>query len=196
MLMPSTQEVTHPRAASGAVDETALDQLFPLVYEELRRIAHRRMRGEYPSHTLQTTALVHEAYIKLARQQPQWQNRDHFFAIAARVMREILIDYARTKLRGKRGGGMPLLRFDELDEATVLPPDSLPMLIDLDEALKRLAALDPQQSRIVELRYFGGLTVEETAGVLGISPSTVATEWRLAKGWLKSELSRNCPDES
>src|SRR5438270_11793794 len=178
--MPSTQEVNHPLVSSGAEDETTLEQLFPLVYEELRRIARQRMRREHAGHTLQTTALVNEAYIKLAGQHPRWQNRSHFFAIAARVMREILIDYARTKQRGKRGGGIRPLPFDELDEGAVMPPALLPGLIDIHEALKRLAVLDPRQSKIVELRYFGGLTVEETAEALGISPSTVATEWRLA----------------
>jgi len=193
--MPSTQEVNHPLVSSGAEDETTLEQLFPLVYEELRRIARQRMRREHAGHTLQTTALVNEAYIKLAGQHPRWQNRSHFFAIAARVMREILIDYARTKQRGKRGGGIRPLPFDELDEGAVMPPALLPGLIDIHEALKRLAVLDPRQSKIVELRYFGGLTVEETAEALGISPSTVATEWRLARGWLKTELSESCPDE-
>ncbi|MFL6337078.1 MAG: sigma-70 family RNA polymerase sigma factor [Pyrinomonadaceae bacterium] len=193
--MPSTPEVNHPPLSSGAGDETALEQLFPLVYEELRRIAHRRMRDEQAGHTLQTTALVNEAYLKLAGQQPRWENRAHFFAIAARVMREILIDYARAKRRGKRGGGIHPLAFDELDEGAVMSPELLPELIGLDEALNRLAALDPRQGQIVELRYFGGLTVEETAEVLGTSPSTVAVEWRLARGWLKSELIGNRPYE-
>jgi RNA polymerase sigma factor (TIGR02999 family) len=194
--MPSTQEVTRLPVSSGAEDETALEQLFPLVYEELRRIARRRMRREHEGHTLQTTALVNEAYIKLAGQRPQWQNRSHFFAIAARVMREVLIDYARTKQRGKRGGGVRPLSLDELVEGAVTPPVLLPEVIEIHEALERLAVLDPRQSRIVELRYFGGLTVEETAGVLGVSPSIVAIEWRLARGWLKAELSKGCPDES
>jgi RNA polymerase sigma-70 factor (ECF subfamily) len=193
--MPSTREVNHPLVSSGAEDETALEQLFPLVYEELRRIARRRMRHERAGHTLQTTALVNEAYIKLASQHARWQNRSHFFAIAARVMREILVDYARTKQRGKRGGGIRPFSFDELDEGTVMLSALLPELIDIHEALERLALLDLRQSKIVELRYFGGLTVEETAEALGISPSTVATEWRLARGWLKTELSKSCPDE-
>jgi RNA polymerase sigma factor (TIGR02999 family) len=187
--MPSTQEVTRLLAASEAGDEQALEQLFPLVYEELRRIARRHMREEQAGHTLQTTALVHETYIKLAGRQPRWQDRAHFFAIAARAMREILIDYARTKSRGKRGGGLRPLPLDESDGGAVMPLESLQELIDLDEALKGLAVLAPRQSRVVELRYFGGLTVEETAEVLGVSPGTVAIEWRLARGWLKSELS-------
>lgn len=193
--MPLPKEGQHPPESSGAEDETALEQLFPLVYEELRRIAHRRMRDECAGHTLQTTALVNEAYIKLAAQQPGWQNRAHFFAISARVMREILIDYARARQRGKRGGGVRPLPFDELDEGAVMPTELLPGLIDLDGALKRLAALDPRQGQIVELRYFGGLTVEETAEVLGTSAGTVAVEWRLARGWLKSELTKSCSNE-
>jgi|ERR1051326_2395031 RNA polymerase sigma factor (TIGR02999 family) len=196
MLMTSAKEVNHPLVSSAAEDETALEQLFPLVYEELRRIARRRMRREDAGHTLQTTALVNEAYIKLAGQHPRWQNRSHFFAIAARVMREILVDYARTKLRGKRGGGTRPLPFDELNEGAVASPSLPAGLLEIHEALERLAVLDPRQSRIVELRYFGGLTVEETAEVLGVSPATVATEWRLARGWLKTELSGSCPDES
>lgn len=195
MSMPSQQEVNHPLVSSGAGGETALEQLFPLVYEELRRIAHRRMHDEHAGHTLQTTALVNEAYLKLAGQQPLWENRAHFFAIAARVMREILIDYARAKQREKRGGGIRPLPLDEVDGRAVMSPELLPELIELDEALNRLAALDPRQSRIVELRYFGGLTVEETAEVLGTSPSTVAVEWRLARGWLKSELTGDCRHE-
>jgi RNA polymerase sigma factor (TIGR02999 family) len=193
--MPSAQEVTQLLEASAAGDEQALARLFPLVYEELRRIARRHMHEEQAGHTLQTTALVHETYIKLAGRQPRWQNRAHFFAIAARAMREILIDYARTRSRGKRGGGLRPLPLDESDEGAVMPPERLQELIDLDEALKGLAALAPRQSRVVELRYFGGLTVEETAEVLGLSPSMVAIEWRLAKGWLKSELSRDGADE-
>ena len=194
--MTSAQEVNQALVSSAAEDETALEQLFPLVYEELRRIARRRMRREHEGHTLQTTALVNEAYIKLAGQRPEWQNRSHFFAIAARVMREILVDYARTKQRGKRGGGVRPLPLDELVEGAVMPPALLPEVIEIHEALERLAVLDPRQSRIVELRYFGGLTVEEAAEVLGVSPGIVAIEWRLARGWLKAELSKGCPDES
>ena len=195
-MMTSAQEVNHALVSSAAEDETALEQLFPLVYEELRRIARRRMRREHEGHTLQTTALVNEAYIKLAGQHPQWQNRSHFFAIAARVMREILVDYARTKQRGKRGGGVRPLPLDELVEGAVMPLAPFPEVIEIHEALERLAVLDPRQSRIVELRYFGGLTVEEAAEVLGVSPGIVAIEWRLARGWLKAELSKGCPDES
>jgi len=193
--MPSAQEVTRLLEASAAGDEQALEELFPLVYEELRRIARQHMRQEQAGHTWQTTALVHETYLKLAGRQPRWQNRAHFFAIAARAMREILIDYARTKCRGKRGGGLRPLPLDESDGGAIMPPERLQELIDLDEALKGLATLAPRQSRVVELRYFGGLTVEETAEVLGISASMVAIEWRLARGWLKSELSGGCVDE-
>lgn len=186
--MLSDEEVLQLLAASESGDEQALEQLFPLVYEELRRIAHRQIREERAGHTLQTTALVHETYIKLAGRQPRWQNRAHFFAIAARAMREILVDYARSRNCGKRGGGLRPLSLGESDEMAVMPPERLEELVELDEALKRLAALTPRQSRVVELRYFGGLTVEETAEVLGVSPGTVALDWRLAKGWLKSEL--------
>ena len=193
--MSSAQEVTRLLDASAAGDEQALEKLFPLVYEELRRIARRQMRDEQAGHTLQTTALVHETYLKLAGRQPCWQNRAHFFAIAARAMREILVDYARARGRGKRGGGLRPLPLDESDEGAVMPPERLQELIELDEALKGLSALAPRQSRVVELRYFGGLTVEETAEVLGISPGTVAIEWRLAKGWLKGELSGDGADE-
>lgn len=192
--MPSTLEVIRLLDASAAGDEQALEQLFPLVYEELRRIARRHMRQEQAGHTLQTTALVHETYLKLAGRQPRWQNRAHFFAIAARAMREILIDYARTRNRDKRGGGLRPVPLDGSDGGAVMPPERLQELIDLDEALKGLAALAPRQSRVVELRYFGGLTVEDTAEVLGVSPGTVATEWRLARGWLRSELSRGDAD--
>jgi RNA polymerase sigma-70 factor (ECF subfamily) len=193
--MPSKHEVTQLLEASATGDEHALEQLFPLVYEELRRIARRHMRQERAGHTWQTTALVHETYIKLAGGQPRWQNRAHFFAIAARAMREILIDYARTKCRVKRGGGPLPLPLSDSSRGAVMHPERLQELIDLDEALRGLAALAPRQSRVVELRYFGGLTVEETAEVLGISPSMVAIEWRLARGWLKNEVGGGCVDE-
>jgi RNA polymerase sigma factor (TIGR02999 family) len=143
------------------------------------------MRRERPGHTLQTTALVHEAYLKLLGQHSDWQNRAHFFGIAAQVMRRVLIDHARGHVRGKRGGGCALV---PLDEALVFSPDRAEEFLELNGALDKLAALDGRQARIVEMRYFAGLTVEETAQVLGISPKTVKRDWTVAKAWLHGEL--------
>ena len=166
--------------------QEAADQLIPLVYDELRRLADRYMRRERESHTLQTTALVHEAYLKLVEQRAvNWQSRAHFFGIAAQIMRRVLIDHARGRLRDKRGGGQPLVA---LDEALVFSPEQSSALVALDGALERLAALDARQAKIVELRFFGGLTVEEAAEVLGISPKTVKRDWSVAKAWLHGEL--------
>ena len=162
------------------------EKLVPLVYEELKRLARSYMRRERPDHTLQTTALVHEAYLKLVRQQAvNWQGRSHFFGIAAQLMRRILIDHARGRLREKRGGVKEVL---SLDEAVVFSPEHSAELVKLDQALERLAKLDPRQSRIVELRFFGGLSVEETAEFLGISPKTVKRDWSVAKAWMHAEL--------
>jgi len=167
-------------------DPQAASRLVPLVYGELRQIAARFMRRERVDHTLQTTALVHEAYLKLVEQTPaSWQNRAHFFAIAAQVMRHILIDHARGHAREKRGGGQPVIKFDE---GLVFSPEQSSELLEVDAALQRLTELDPRQGKIVELRFFGGLTVDETAAVLGISPKTVKRDWSVAKAWLHGEL--------
>jgi RNA polymerase sigma-70 factor, ECF subfamily len=167
----------------------AFERLMELVYDDLRRLAAWQLQAERPGHTLQPTALVHEAYLKLAGQNPiEWQNKAHFFALAAQVMRHILVDHARTKQRDKRGGGQASVA---LDEALKLSHSREPDLIELDEALKTLAGRDARKSRIVELRYFGGLSIEETADVLGISPTTVRREWTLAKAWLRRELGKD-----
>jgi RNA polymerase sigma factor (TIGR02999 family) len=167
-------------------DQQAASLLIPLVYRELRQIAGRYMRQERADHTLQATALVHEAYLKLVEKpSANWQNRAHFFAVAAQVMRHILVDHARAYLCDKRGGDQIKL---PIDEGLVFAPEKSAELIEIDAALQRLAALDPRQAKIVELRFFGGLTVEETAAVLGISPKTVKRDWSVAKAWLHGEL--------
>lgn len=167
----------------------ALDDLLPAVYNELHRQARRYLRREHAGHTLQTTALINEAYLKLIDQkQIDWQSRTHFFAIAANLMRQILVDHARAKHREKRGGDSPKLPLDEVAPIAVDAKDV--DLIALDEALTRLAALDEQQARVVELRYFSGLSLEETAEALGISRATTARDWAMAKAWLHRELTR------
>jgi RNA polymerase sigma factor (TIGR02999 family) len=168
-------------------DATALDRLFPLVYEELQRVAHGHMDAERSGHTLGTTALVHEVYMKLVRHPPrvQWQSRIHFFAVAARAMRQILVNHAKSRSRAKRGGDAPLI---SLDEAVVVPDARPGELVALDDALKRLEAIDARQSRVVELRYFGGLTIEETAQVLAVSVVTVKRDWTTARAWLYREV--------
>jgi RNA polymerase sigma factor (TIGR02999 family) len=167
-------------------DKAALDQLMPLVYPELRRLARIHMRRENPGHTLQTSALINEAYLRLADQQSvKWEDRAHFFAFAATVMRHILVDHARTRNYAKRGGGFPNL---PLDEAKAQTEQRAEQLVALDAALSDLAALDPRRGQIIELRFFGGLSLEETAEVMKISPSTVQREWRAAKGWLRRAM--------
>ena len=164
----------------------ALDELLPLIYAELRRLASSYLRRERRDHTLQATALVHEAFLKLVDQRAvRWQNRAHFFGIAAQAMRRILVDHARARAAGKRGDGA---RPVALDDAMLLTDAPDVDVLALDEALTRLAVLDPQQSRVVELRFFGGLTMDETAEVLHISPATVGRDWTLAKAWLYAEL--------
>ncbi|SRR6266480_2751141 len=164
----------------------AAEKLVPLVYQELKRLARFYMRRERPDHTLQTTALVHEAYLRLVGQQAaKWQSRAHFFGIAAMLMRRILIDHARGRLREKRGGVKEVL---PLDGALVFSPERSAELVRLDEALERLATIDPRQSRIVELRFFGGLSVQQTSAILGVSPKTVKRDWAVAKAWLHGEL--------
>jgi RNA polymerase sigma factor (TIGR02999 family) len=164
----------------------ALDQLVPIVYEELRKIAHAQLRSERPGHTLGTTGLVHEAYLKLINiQQMEWLDRAHFFATAARLMRRILIDYARGRRRDKRGGAAVHVA---LAEAVDVPLEQADDLLDLDEALTRLEAASERQARVVECRCFGGLSVEETAAVLGVSVATVKRDWTFARAWLNREL--------
>jgi len=168
-------------------DKGALDKLMPLVYRELRPLARHYMGGERPGHTLQTTALINEAYLRLVdHKKMHWQNRAHFFAVAAQVMRRILIDHARTRHAAKRGGGAVKV---PLEDAAVIPQSSAE-LIALDEALRDLAAFDPRKSQVVEMRYFGGLSVDETAEVLGVSPVTVMRDWSTAKAWLLRAMSQ------
>ncbi len=167
-------------------NRTALNQLLPLVYAELRRVAARQLRSERPDHTLQPTALVHEAYMRLVDQrQVDWQNRAHFFGVAAQVMRRILVDHARRHGANKRGQGVRCVSLEEAQD--VAAPNEIPVLA-LDHALDRLAKVDAELTRIVELRAFGGLTIEEAAHVLGVSPSTAKRDWRTAKAWLSREL--------
>jgi len=167
-------------------DNAALVELTPLVYEELRRLAHHYMGGQRPDHTLQTTALVNEAYLRLADQtSPNWQSRAHFFAVAARAMRQILVNYAKASQSQKRGGGALKL---ELDEAALISPEQTTEILDLNEALERLATLDSRKAQVVELKYFGGLNYDEMAEVLKISRITVRRDWEFAKLWLYTEL--------
>jgi RNA polymerase sigma factor (TIGR02999 family) len=170
-------------------DKAALDSLMPLVYAELRRIANYYLQGERSDHTLQSTALVHEAYVRMTQQDlPQWQNRAHFFAVAAQLMRQILVDHARSHSASKRGGNVYKLTLEDAGEhAKALDVD----IVALDDALKSLAIMDTQQSRVVELKFFGGLSVEDTAEVLGISASTVKRDWTTARAWLFRELNRS-----
>ena len=179
------------QVASGNQDAAA--KLIPLVYKELHRVAENRLRLERPDHTLQPTALVHEAYLKLvAQRDANWQSRAHFFAVASQLMRRILVDYARGQLRAKRGGKQTRL---PLEKIFVISKGRCDELLALDEALERLGKLDARQSRVVELRFFGGLSVEETAKILGVSPKTVKREWSFAKAWLYGELKeRHGPD--
>lgn len=166
----------------------AIEELLPLIYKELRRQAAQYLRKERPGHTLQPTALVHEAYMKLIDQRDvRWQNRSHFFGIAAQAMRRILIDHARTRGRNKRGGALPKV---ELEEGHAIQEALGIDVLALDQALTRLQAIDARQAKIVELRYFGGLSVQETAEAMGISPATVKREWTMAKAWLFDQLNR------
>jgi RNA polymerase sigma factor (TIGR02999 family) len=181
------ENITALLVGYGRGDKDALDKLMPIVYDELRGQAARYLRREQAGHTLQTTALIHEAYVRLVDQRNvQWQNRAHFFGIAAQMMRRILVDHARTKKRAKRGGSDVKV---SLTDATVAVKGQDLDVVALDEALTRLTAIDEQQSRVVELRFFSGLTVEETAEVMEISPATVKRDWSMAKAWLHRELS-------
>ena len=188
MSETSLQSVSQLLAKWRAGDEESLSRLVPLVYKTLHRLAHFHLRKERPDHTLQTTALVHEAYVCLAKQEPmEFENRAHFFAVCAQVMREILVQYARRRKAAKRGGGAYNL---SLDHAVAVANRRSVDLIALDEALNQLAKLDPLQSRIVELRFFGGLSIEDTARVLGVSPATVKRHWLTARIWLHDEISK------
>jgi RNA polymerase sigma factor (TIGR02999 family) len=174
--------------AWGGGDQAALDHLLPLVHDELRRLARRHMRGERPDHTLQATALINEAYLRLIQiHAVRWQNRAHFFAMASRVMRRILVDAARARRYQKRGGGAERV---SLDEALIVSNEPTQDLVALDDALTALAALDLRRSQVVEMRFFGGLSVDETAEALHVSADTVMRDWRLAKVWLLRQLSR------
>jgi RNA polymerase sigma factor (TIGR02999 family) len=185
-MSSDTENVTRLLAEWSEGNQQALEELLPMIYNELRRLAHNFLYHERPGHTLQTTALVHEAYLKLIDQRDaRWQNRAHFFAIAAQAMRRILIDSARRHTAAKRGGGGDKVSLDEAENISFEVDSGL---IALDEALDELAELDPQQSRIVELRYFGGLTIEETAEVMGLSPATIKREWAMARAWLHQVL--------
>jgi RNA polymerase sigma factor (TIGR02999 family) len=175
-------------------DPSAFERLVPLVYGELHRLAHRYMAREHAGRTLQTTALVNEAYLRLVdANQIQWQNRAHFFAISAQLMRRILVDFARSRGYQKRGGNLHKVSFDE---AMTVTPETDPDLIELDDALSTLAAIDSRKAKVVELRFFGGLSVDETAEVLKVSPDTVMRDWRLAKVWLVRELKHGAGDEA
>lgn len=187
-MTPPTVQITQLLVAWGHGDEAALAQLTPLVYQELHRLAHRYMVGERGDHTLQTTALVNEAYLRLIDwPSMEWQNRAHFFGIAAQLMRRILVDFARTRRYQKRGGQAQQVSFDE---ALVVAPERSADFVALDEALDELARLNKRQSQVVELRFFGGLSLDETAEVLKVSVGTVRRDWSLAQAWLYRQLRR------
>lgn len=188
MQAPSTQDITQLLRAWGDGDQGALEKLIPLVYEKLHEAAHRYMSREQPGHTLQTTALVNEVYLRLVNlREVRWQDRAHFYAICARLMRRTLTDFARSRHYLKRGGGAAQVSFDE---GLIVSRQPHTDLLALDDALNSLAALDPRKSQVVELRFFGGLSVRETAEVLKISQETVMRDWKLAKAWLLREMSR------
>lgn len=188
MTTPPSNEVTQLLHDWSEGKQEALDRLMPLVHVELRRMAHRHMARQSPGHTLQTTALINEAYLRLVNHQgKQWQNRSHFFAVASQAMRHILVDYARSRQAARHGGGAQVF---PLDEAVLIAEDRAAELVALDDALRELAEIDVRKCRIVELRYFGGLSVEETAEVLAISPTTVIRDWNMAKAWLRRALDR------
>jgi RNA polymerase sigma factor (TIGR02999 family) len=190
-----TSDITSLLRAWSNGDRSALDQLLPVVYAELHRQAERYMRSQPPGHTLQATGLVHEAYLRLVnRRDMEWSGRAHFFGVAAKAMRSILVDHARARGAAKRGGGANQLTLEDVEasDGGAVPGGEIGVLA-LDEAISRLAELDPRKGSLVELRYFGGLSIEETAKVLGISPATVKREWRTARAWLRRELS---PDRS
>jgi len=186
-MEPDSKDVTVLLQRMEGGDNEAANQLVPLLYEELRRMAGAYLRHERPDHTLQPTALVNEAYLKLVDQNVQWQNRSHFFGVASQLMRRILVDYARGRQAAKRGGGAGKL---SLDEAMIASPQNAAAVLALDETLSRLAEFDPQLVRVVEMRVFGGLSIEETAAALSVSPATVKRNWSMAKAWLTQEMGK------
>ena len=189
---PASSQVTQLLIAWSEGDQVARDKLMPLVHEELHRLAHRYMRRESPGHTLQTSALVNEAFVRLVGQKNvRWQNRAHFFGIAAQMMRRVLVDYARSRNYAKRGGGAAKL---SLEEGLVVSDERSAEVVAVHEALEELAKIDPRQAQIVELKFFGGLSNEETAGVLDVSAGTVARDWTMAKAWLRREMSKSGSD--
>jgi RNA polymerase sigma factor (TIGR02999 family) len=193
-MKPATKDVTRLLEQLRAGDRNAVADLVPLLYDELRQLASKYLRRERPGHTLQATALVHEAYLRLVDQKDVgWQNRSHFFGVAAQQMRRILVDHARHRHAAKRGGAAPKVA---LDEALVVSDQAAEDVLQLNELLTRLAELDEQQARVVELRVFGGLTVEEAAEALDISPATVKRDWAMAKAWLTREIQRERKGES
>ena len=193
MTASSPDNVTRLLLCWGNGDKAALDELLPLVYDELRRLAHHHMRGERPGNTLQTTALVNEAYLRLVDQRSvRWQNRAHFFGIASQMMRRILVDHARSRHYAKRGGGALQV---SLDEAMLVSPERAADVVAVDEALTALARFDQRKSQVVEMRFFGGLSIEETAEALAVSPGTVMRDWTLAKAWLHREINKGDPHE-
>ena len=184
----SSHDVTRLLREWGQGDANVASELFPIVYAELRRLARRYMRHERPDHTLQSTALIHEAYLRLVNQKgAEWQNRTQFFAVAAQMMRRILVDYARSRAYQKRGGALTNVPVD-VEQNILIAPERGPELVALDLALERLAAFDARKAKVVELRYFGGLESQEIADVLGISAVTVTRDWKIAKAWLRQEL--------
>lgn len=194
MIQSSSIEITQLLLAWGSGEQAALDQLTPLVYDELHRLAHRYMGHERPGHTLQTSALVNEVYLRLVdSSHVRWQNRAHFFAVSAQLMRRILVDFARSRRNLKRGGDAHQV---SLDEALLVSGESGADLVALDDALKILASLDARQCQVVELRFFGGLSVKETAEALHVSEGTVRRDWGMAKAWLHRELSNEDGDDS
>ena len=189
MKSPARHQITELLAEWREGNQSALDELYPLVYDELHRLARRYMSRERKDHTLQTTALINEAYVRMVDQKNvNWANRSHFFAISAQIMRRILIDHARRNAYAKRGGGAQQV---SLEEVAALVPEQGRELMRLDEALKSLAEQDPRRSQVVELRYFGGLNNEEIAGVLQVSENTVTRDWNMARAWLYQQLSEN-----
>jgi RNA polymerase sigma-70 factor, ECF subfamily len=192
-MTPPAHEVTQLLLAWGDGDRAALDRLMPLVHAELRRLAGHYLAGERRGHTLQATALVNEAYLRLVDSGArQWQNRAHFFGVAAQMMRQVLVDHARSRNYLKRGGGAHQVTFDE---GIIVSDERAGDIVALDDALIALAELDERKSRIVELRFFGGLSIEETAEVLHVSPGTVMRDWTLAKAWLRREMSKGSEED-
>ena len=187
-MAPEPPNLTQLLRRGRAGDRLAIDQVMPVVYQELRRLAGSYLRNQNPGHTLQATALVHEAYLRLAeRQQPDWQDRAHFFSVAATIMRQILVDHARTRCAAKRGGGAVNV---ELKDSVMYCDEKAPELVALDDALQALAKLDARQARVLELRYFGGLNNDEIAAVLDIGVATVVRDVRFAEAWLRREMAR------